>query len=746
MGQVSGSPVEITNSIGMKLVLIPPGEFTMGSPKELIEEELKAHAGDQWWVDRLPGEGPQHRVRITRPFYLGTYLVTQQEYQRVMGTNPSEFSATGKGKEKVAGKDTKRFPVDSVSWNDALEFCRKLSELPEEKAAGRVYRLPSEAQWEHACRAGNAGRYGFSSGRSGVPKEYEEKELSDYGWFGGNGGGMTHAVGGKRPGAWGLYDMHGNVWEWCQDWYDKDYYVNSPTDDPAGPSGGSSRVERGEGWNGPAGICRSAYRDHNEPGNRDHGLGFRVSLVLVDTAAERANMIRLTDTAKPSGGSTAAKPLAFETPGFQQWMKEVAALPAEKQVEAVAKKVQELNPGFDGKVTGYGGQGTPGIENGVVRGMGVCTDEVTDISPLRVLGRLSGLGCNSNWNGKSKFSDLSPLTGMPLTDLRFNFTMVSDLSPLKGMPLTFLECSHAKVVDLSPLRGMPLSELVLEGTKVSDLSPLQGMPLARLECYNTEVRDLSPLQGMPLTTLTCNNTPVSDLSPLKGMPLKHLACDLTQVSDLSPLEGMNLTTITFTPKNITKGIDAIRNMKSLKSIELSMEDKDKFPPAEFWKKYEAGEFGKATTTVDGPSVQQQIKEVAPPPAVAPFDATKAKEHQAAWAKHLRVPVEETNSIGMKLVLIPPGEFTMGSPKELIEEELKARGADQWYKERLPGEGPQHRVRITRPFYLETYLVTQQEYQRVMGTNPSRVLGRRQGQRQGGRSGHEAVSRGKRNVG
>ena len=147
-------PVEITNSIGMKLVLIPPGEFEMGSPKELIEEELKAHGDDQWYKDHLPGEGPQHRVRITKPFYLGATDVTQEEYQRVMGNNPSEFSATGNGKDKVAGQDTKRFPVEKVSWDDAVEFCRRLSEMPEEKAAGRTYRLPSEAQWEYACRAG----------------------------------------------------------------------------------------------------------------------------------------------------------------------------------------------------------------------------------------------------------------------------------------------------------------------------------------------------------------------------------------------------------------------------------------------------------------------------------------------------------------------------------------------------------------------------------------------------------------
>ena len=266
----------------MKLVLIPPGEFTMGSPKELIEEELKRPDNDQWYKEHLPGEGPQHHVRITRPFYLGVYAVTQGEYEKVMGSNPSKFSATGKSKDKVTGQDTKRFPVECVTWDDAVEFCRTLSERPEEKAARRWYRLPSEAQWEYACRAGSTGRYGFSSGRNGVPKEYEEHELSDYGWFNSNAGGMPHPVGLKRPNAWGLYDVHGNVWQWCQDWYDKDYYTNTPTNDPAGPPGGSHRVLRGGSWYDPARRCRSALRYLNGPGLRDFNLGVRASQVLAD--------------------------------------------------------------------------------------------------------------------------------------------------------------------------------------------------------------------------------------------------------------------------------------------------------------------------------------------------------------------------------------------------------------------------------------------------------------------------------
>jgi formylglycine-generating enzyme required for sulfatase activity len=267
-----GVPVEITNSIGMKLVLIPPGEFTMGSPKELIEEELKAHGDDQWYKEHLPGEGPQHRVRITRPFYLGTYLATQEEYQRVMGVNPSEFSATGKGKDKVAGQETKRFPVECVSWDDAVEFCRKLSEMPQERAAGRIYLLPSEAQWEYACRAGSQGKWHFGN---------DEARLGDYGWFNGNAGGMTHRVGQLQANPLGLYDIYGNVWEWCADWYYDKYYAVSPVDDPCGVDSGADRVLRG-GSCYSAWRCRSADRDGSGPGNRNRNLGFRVSRVVAE--------------------------------------------------------------------------------------------------------------------------------------------------------------------------------------------------------------------------------------------------------------------------------------------------------------------------------------------------------------------------------------------------------------------------------------------------------------------------------
>ncbi len=252
-----GVEVEIENPIGMQLRLIPPGEFMMGSPES---EE-----------GRRDDESPQHRVRITRPFYLGVYPVTQSEWASVMGNNPSAFSSDGRNSDRVSGLSPDDFPVEMVSWEDAQEFIGELNERSEE--TGWVHRLPTEAEWEHACRAGTTTRYYF-----GV----DEAELGEYAWFRVNSGSRPHPVGQKRPNAWGLYDMHGNVWELCFDWYSADYYANSPLEDPTGPEGGSNRVFRGGGWSSTARACRSAFRHGLPPGHRFDFLGLRVAFSSVD--------------------------------------------------------------------------------------------------------------------------------------------------------------------------------------------------------------------------------------------------------------------------------------------------------------------------------------------------------------------------------------------------------------------------------------------------------------------------------
>jgi formylglycine-generating enzyme required for sulfatase activity len=240
-----GVEVETVNSIGIKLAFIPAGEFQMGSPDS-----------DS---DALGNEKPQHTVRITKPFYLGVTEVTQEQYERVMGTNPSRFKGA-------------QLPVEQVSWEDAVEFCRKLSELPAERSAGRVYRLPTEAEWEYACRAGSKTRYYFGDDAS---------MLGEHAWYRSTADRKTHPVATKKPNAWGLYDMHGNVWQWCSDWLMR-YYTTTAVSDPTGPATGSYRVARGGGWAVDARLCRSAYRGRGTPDFQSTGFGFRLAFSSVD--------------------------------------------------------------------------------------------------------------------------------------------------------------------------------------------------------------------------------------------------------------------------------------------------------------------------------------------------------------------------------------------------------------------------------------------------------------------------------
>ena len=240
-------PGSLTNSIGMKLVPIPAGTFLMGSP-----EDEKSRSSDEL----------QHEVTLTEDFYLGMTQVTQAQYKEVMGENPSVFQG-----DKVAGRDSSEFPVETVSWEDAIEFCRRLSEFPNEKRAGRVYRLPTEAEWEYACRAGTDTAYSFGD---------SSEELSEHAWLGENSEDRSHPVALKRPNAWGLYDMHGNIYEWCND--RKGDYPESAVTDPVGAAEGSGRVYRGGSFHSSAGLCRSALRSRYVPSARGGHLGFRLAL------------------------------------------------------------------------------------------------------------------------------------------------------------------------------------------------------------------------------------------------------------------------------------------------------------------------------------------------------------------------------------------------------------------------------------------------------------------------------------
>jgi formylglycine-generating enzyme required for sulfatase activity len=220
--------VELGDGVKMEFVLIPAGSFIMG-----------AHN----CTNATP-----HKVTITKPFYMGKYEVTQEQWEKVMGDNPSQFKGA-------------KNPVDTVTWLD----CQRFIEKWKDKVQGHAFRLPTEAEWEYACRAGSTADYYYG---------YDQDKLGDYAWFKDNSGEQTHPVGQKKSNAWGLYDIQGNVREWCEDWYGN--YDSNEGTDPVGPSSGSIRVVRGGSWDINATLCRSSHRRYATPSSRHSYDGLRV--------------------------------------------------------------------------------------------------------------------------------------------------------------------------------------------------------------------------------------------------------------------------------------------------------------------------------------------------------------------------------------------------------------------------------------------------------------------------------------
>jgi formylglycine-generating enzyme required for sulfatase activity len=225
--------VDLGGGVSMTFALIPAGSFVMGD-----------EAGNA-------NEKPAHKVTLSKPFYLGQHEVTQEQWQAVMGSNPSQFTGP-------------KLPVERVTWADCQAFLKKLAA----KVPGKTFRLPTEAEWEYACRAQGTGRYSFGD---------EPKGLGDHAWFLLNSAKATHPVGEKKPNAWGLYDMHGNVQEWCQDSYA--LYQAGEQTDPSGAAAPGNRVTRGGAWDYDAGRVRSAARNSYAPAMKYSDLGVRVVLV-----------------------------------------------------------------------------------------------------------------------------------------------------------------------------------------------------------------------------------------------------------------------------------------------------------------------------------------------------------------------------------------------------------------------------------------------------------------------------------
>ncbi len=630
-----GLPVEYENSIGMKFVLIPPGEFLMGGTPAEIAEALK-FADNQRWQDLIRSEAPLHKVILTEAFYLGVNEVTQKEYLTIMGTNPSNFSATGKGAKDVVGLDTQQHPVESVSWNDAAEFCAKLSlretlqphstrngntTTSTTPQAGKGYRLPTEAEWEFACRAGTTGR--FWSGD-------DENALVQNAWFERNAGPRTHPVGQLQPNPFGLFDMHGNVWNWVQDGWTPNYYeqfAQQPAINPTGPSpAGADRLVRGGSRRDAASGCRSSNRGLNQLSGFFPSIGFRACLVA--DAVRELLQRNVQQGLAPLGPAPPPGDYALRFDGnsiVDLKMLTTTNYPSEKDDITLEAYV------------------TP--------------------EDLKVVSRIVG---------SERRAELNIEPRVPNATWKFSH---SSQGKVPRSPVT-----RNRRVHVAGVRRNNESFLFVDGKLVDHLP---DAPLT--DKINQRWSIGAQLVGI-IDEVRISNT-------------------ARYSQDFIPAARFETDDKTTALYHFDEGTgDVLRD--------ASGNGADGKIVGAKWVRADGSPISPASgALLPSPQAGEEpgVRRPGPPRAVAPFDAKTARSHQDAWAKHLGIQVETTNSVGQTMILIPPGEFLMGSTDEQVEAALKVAEeikADSGVINRIEkAERPQHKVVITKPLLMSATEVT-----------------------------------------
>ncbi len=747
-----GVPVEYENSIGMKFRLIPPGEFLMGSTPEEIEAALQVAGEDESWRKRINREGPQQKVVLTQPIYVGVTEVTQSQYEQVIGTNPSHFSATGEGKDKVANLETGNHPVETVSRNDAVDFCAKLSQQEKLKPfyfrsgetvtllAGTGYRLPTEAEWEYVCRAGTTTRF-WSGDR--------DEDLKLAGWFGDNSGGRTHTVGALMANSFGLSDVHGNVWEWVQNSWDPAFYENFETDaaiDPYRPLSTVWGPVCGGNWLHPLSDCRSSSKISHPPQYRHYHLGFRVVL-LVDAVKQLLNEKSappVTEQRSMWHGWPADAPAPAIAPfdagqakkHQEEWAKYLG-VPVEYE-NSIGMKFRLIPPGefLMGK--------TPSEVEAGVRSAGedvswreraqaegpqhkviltqpiyVSTTEVTQSQYEQVMASnpayfsagqeggdlVADLDCGKlpvemvSWHDAGKFCDrlslrnqLTPFYTQPDngsasihgSGYRLPTEAEWEWACRAGTTTRFWPGNSAEELSATAWFN---SNSAAHTHYVGELKP---NPFGLADMHGNVWEWVQDTWDPTFYASFSGSSAIDPIhSPEAGLPQVIRGGNWNNNYD-----SCHVAHRTFHQPTDRHGNIGFRVVLSVDAVQRQLAKK---PETNSWHGWPAD---------------------APAPAIAPFDAEQAKKHQEEWAAYLKVPVEYTNSIGMKFRLIPPGEFLMGSTPEEIEAALPIAGDDQTWQDCIRSEGPRHKVILTQPFYLGTSEVTQSQFQRIMETNPS----------------------------
>jgi formylglycine-generating enzyme required for sulfatase activity/serine/threonine protein kinase len=791
------TPVEVTNSIGMKFQLIPPGRFQMGSTdaeiREYSDEITRLKVLDKYsYVVRVKYEAPRHPVELTRPLYMGVHEVTQGQFARVMHSTPSHFSREGPGKDFVQGTDVSNLPVEMVGWLDAVAFCNKLS-LSEgltpcyeidganvNWVLGDGYRLPTEAEWEFATRAGSTGRFYFGSS---LP------ELDAHAWHVGNAANVTHPVGTKLANPFGLHDVYGNVWEWCYDIHDKQFYEESPIVNPLPPKSGKTRMARGGSYSFAASESRSASRGTWTIDKPIDFLGFRVCRGIAAPELDPAPVKGASATDSPR---TAIDPFAVNRQAAEwvlarggkltlqnardgQWL----GFGPDKTELPTAPFVLRMIDVRDGKVTSNLDLdhfiGCRHLQSLTLTGAAIDNDAVEKLAALPMLGLLV---LSHSGDGGVTTSGLSPLrASAALNSLAITSEMVDDdLAAVAQLPsLRSLNIYGRHVPDLRRLAEapelrvvyLPIAEavdpqmvetlqaanprlrIVMGGGAASKALGRDPVAEAARHLLALGIELPASVDGTtprkPLTAVDLDAThawiayveqvpssiqlTATDREMLMRMEMYHFTAEGQNDADAlaeSLANNQSLASVNVARSDLTdNGLSHLRRLVGLRALNVAGTKVSQAGVDAFHQAVPAchitSDFGAIPADLTAHRTAPEWTGWplgTPAPAIAPFDAARAKKHQEDWAAHLGVPVEYTNSIGMKFRLIPPGEFQMGSTKEEIDAAFAAAGPEGAHWQQLHSEAPLHRTILTRPFYLGVYEVTQGQYEQVMGRNPS----------------------------
>ncbi|REJ90099.1 MAG: hypothetical protein DWQ34_18090 [Planctomycetota bacterium] len=734
-------PVEYENSIGMKFRLIPPGEFLMGSTPEEIEDALEVAGEDQDWREWIQSEAPQHKVILTQPIYLGTTEVTQSQYVRLMENNRSEFSADGAGKDKVADMDTGNLPVEKVSWNDAAEFCTKLSQQEELKPFyyrayetvtvlnGTGYRLPTEAEWEFACRAGTT---------TPVWSGDIDDDLRQVGWFGSNSDGRTHAVAELSANPFGLFDMHGNVYEWVQDGWDPAFYeefAENVAVDPFRPIlTDDQHVLRGGHWGFAPPYCRSSSRLSYSSTYRSNSFGFRVALVVdavkqqlrdkpIDATTAETNSYSWPEDAP----APAIAPFdAEQARQHQQGWAEHLGVPVEFE-NSIGMRFRLIPPGeflmgsSEAEIEKYTQGGFPGSEDpphpvvltqpfylGVTEvtqqqyqdvmavnpshfcAEGEGADSVVGLDTFRhPVENVSYADCIDFCNDLGRREGIPPVyfrSGDTVTFLRSNGYRLPTEAQWEYACRAGTESTYWFGEDDSGVYRVKQHAWISSnsGKRSHAVAQLSANPFGLHEMLGN-VWEICE-DGLPIGFLSehGDQPAVDPTSPRTTRLSKGGAWDWS----VSPSMRYKASAFYATGFRVTLTVDAVKEL-------LDTDTVTPLPPVE---------------------EEPLVPEDAPSIAVVPFDKTAAASLQQAWADYLGLPVAYTDGNGIEFVLIPPGRFTMGNTEDEIESYIATGGVISEAAGR--SEAPRHEVILRKPFYLGKYEVTQQQYEAATGTNPS----------------------------